>query len=179
LNEGVYHLFSAAGNDMLNPMFYPPNTSGETRVAHPAFITQAEAGDNRLNKVARRTTAEFQDGLESAYDFLLYKTNTAPIPIIRNEELILIYAEVNAQTGGTNEALAAINRIRKAAGLQNYAGPTDKNSLIAEILKQRRYSLFGEGHRWVDLRRYNLLSQLPKDRPDDDVWQQFPIPANE
>lgn len=179
LNTGVFHLFSAAGGDQLNPLFYPRNSSGETRVAHPSFVTNAEAGDKRLNKVIMRTATAFQDALQSDYDFYLYKTNVDPIPIIRNEELILILAEVKAQTGSTNEAVAAINKIRNAAGLPDYSGATDKNSLIMEILKQRRYSLFGEGHRWIDLRRYNLLSQLPIDRPGDDVWQQFPVPANE
>lgn len=179
LNTGVYHLFSSAGGDQLNPVFYPRNSSGETRVAHPSFITNAEAGDKRLNKVMIRTAAAFSDGLQSNYDFYLYKTNVDPIPIIRNEELILIYAEVKAQTSVPADAVSAINKIRKAAGLADYSGATDKNSLITEILKQRRYSLFGEGHRWIDLRRYNLLSQLPIDRTGDDVWQQFPIPANE
>lgn len=93
--------------------------------------------------------------------------------------MILIYAEVKAQTGISSDAIIAINKIRTAAGLPVYSGTTDKNSLITEILKQRRYSLYGEGHRWIDLRRYNLLSQLPIDRTGDDVWMQFPIPANE
>jgi hypothetical protein len=179
LTAGVYHLFSAAGNDQLNPLYYPQNSSGETRVVQPSFITEAEAGDNRLSKAAKRTSTGSQDELQSDYDFFLYKTNTAPIPIIRNEELILIYAEVKAQLGDAAEAVKAINRIRKAAGLSDYSGATDKDSLIAEILKQRRYSLFGEGHRWIDLRRYSMLNTLPKDRPNDDVWEQFPIPANE
>ncbi|MEJ7740119.1 MAG: RagB/SusD family nutrient uptake outer membrane protein [Chitinophagaceae bacterium] len=179
LTTGVFHLFSAAGGDQLNPLFYPRNSSGETRVAHPSFVTDAEVGDKRLSKVTLRTSAAFQDALQSNYDFYLYKTNVDPIPIVRNEELVLILAEVKAQLGVTADAVTAINTIRKAAGLTDYAGATDKNSLITEILKQRRYSLFGEGHRWIDLRRYNLLSQLPIDRPDDNVWMQFPIPANE
>lgn len=148
-------------------------------MAHPSFVAEAEAGDKRLSKVVVRTSAAFQDGLQSSYDFYLYKTNVDPIPIIRNEELILILAKVKAQTGFTADAVAAINKIRSAAGLADYSGATDKNSLLAQILKQRRYSLYGEGHRWIDLRRYNLLNQLPIDRPGDDVWQQFPIPANE
>ena len=179
LNAGVYHLFSTAGGDQRNPLFFPLNSSGEARVAQPSFITNAEAGDTRLNKVSLRTTAESQDGLQSGYDFYLYKTDIDRIPIIRNEELILLYAEVKAQLGPASDAVSAINRIRNAAGLTNYGGATDKNSLITEILKQRRYSLYGEGHRWIDLRRYNLLAQLPIDRVDDNVWVQFPIPANE
>ena len=180
LNTGAYHLFSLQGGDLLNTMYFPPNSSGEARVAHPSFVTDAEPGDQRVaNKVSLRTAAEFQDGLSSNYDLSLYKTNTAPIPIIRNEELVLIYAEVKAQQGDPTEALKGINRVRNAAGLGNYGGPTDQASLINEILKQRRYSLFGEGHRWIDLRRYNRLSTLPIDRTGDDVWEQFPIPANE
>jgi hypothetical protein len=180
LNAGVYHMYSIAGGDLLNAMYFPPNSSGETRVVQPRFITDAEAGDKRvINKTLLRTSEAFQDDLKSNYDFFLYKSNIDPIPIIRNEELILIYAEVKAQTNDPGEAIKAINRIRSAAGLGPYAGGNDTNSLITEILKQRRYSLFGEGHRWIDLRRYNLLNQLPIDRPGDDVWIQFPIPANE
>lgn len=180
LNTGVFHLFSAGGGDLLNPMYYPPNQNGETRVAQPSFITNATPGDTRVtSKVTLRTSPAFQDGLQSNYDFSLYKTNVDPIPIIRNEELILIYAEVKAQTGNPVEAVIAINRIRNAAGIGNYLGATDTNSLITEILRQRRYSLYGEGHRWIDLRRYNLLSQLPIDRVGDDVWTMFPVPANE
>jgi len=180
LNLGAYHLFSDAGNDQLNPMFFPLESNGETRVAQPKFVTEADAGDDRLSKVVLRSSAAFQDGLQSNYDMYVYTSNTDKIPIIRNEELILLYAEVKAQLGNTSEALNGINKIRNlAGGLTNYAGATDLNSLITEILKQRRYSLYGEGHRWIDMRRYNLLNTLPIDRAGDDVWTQFPIPATE
>lgn len=179
LKMGVYYRYSVAGNDQLNTVFFPLNSSGEVRLAHPSYVTDATTGDLRLSKASKRTAPESLDGLTSNYDLNIYKTNVDPIPIIRNEELILLIAEVKAQLGTTTEAVAAINRIRNAAGIGNYTGATDKQSLITEILKQRRYSLFGEGHRWIDMRRYNLLSQLPIDRTGDDVWVQFPIPANE
>jgi len=179
LSHGVYLLFSTAGGDLLNPLFFPQNSSGETRVAQPAFITEAEAGDNRLSKTPMRIATEQQDGLSSKYDFFVYKTNETPIPIIRNEELVLIYAEVQAQLGNPTESKTAIDRVRNAASLGNYGGATDLNSLITEILKQRRYALYGEGHRWIDMRRYDRLNQLPIDRPGDDVWSKFPRPATE
>jgi hypothetical protein len=180
LTDGAYYLFSTGGGDLLNPVFFPTNTpAAEVRVTQPSFITDAEAGDTRLIKAPKRTTTATQDGLNSDYDFFVYTTNVSPIPIIRNEELILIYAEVQAQLNNTANALTAINRIRNAASLGNYTGATDLNSLITEILKQRRYSLFGEGHRWIDMRRYNRLNQLPIDRTGDDVWPQFPRPATE
>jgi hypothetical protein len=180
LKAGVYNIYSATGGDALNPMYYPPNSTGETRVVQPSFITDATAGDTRVtSKTSVRTSATSQDGLTSNYDFAVYKTNVDPITIIRNEELVLIYAEVKAQLSDPVEAVKGINRVRNAAGLGNYAGATDLNSLITEILRQRRYSLFGEGHRWIDLRRYNLLAQVPIDRAGDDVWTQFPKPAND
>jgi len=179
LNKGAYYLFSTAGGDQLNPLYYPLNSSGETRVAHPSFVTSAEAGDNRLSKVVQRASAEFQDGLSSNYDFFVFKTNADRIPIIRNEELILLYAEIQTQTNQLANAVTAINRIRSSAGLSPYGGAVTQAALITEILKQRWYSLYGEGHRWIDLRRYDRLSQLPIDRTGDDVWVEFPRPATE
>lgn len=180
LTNGVYYLYSTAGGDQLNPQYFPLNVNGEARVVQPNFVPEAEAGDSRIAaKTSLRTDTAFQDGLKSAYDFYVYKTNASPIPIIRNEELVLLYAEVQAQLTNSGNAKNAIDIIRNAATLPPYTGATDLTSLITEILKQRRYALFGEGHRWIDLRRYDRLSQLPIDRAGDDVWVQFPRPANE
>ncbi len=175
-------MYSSAGGDQLNPVYLPLNSTGEARVAQISFITDAEAGDTRLNKVSKRTTPYKLDDLTGIYDFYLYKTNVDKIPIIRNEELILIYAEANINLGGAanlTNAVTALNKIRKAANLPDYSGAMTKAALITEMLKQRRYSLYGEGHRWIDLRRYNLLNTLPLDRPGDHVWKQFPRPAGE
>ena len=180
LTEGSYYLFSTGGGDLLNPVFFPQNTpAAEVRVTQPSFITDATPGDTRLAKAPKRTSTATQDALNSDYDFFVYTTNVAPIPIIRNEELVLLYAEVKVQQNSFPDAIIAINRIRTSAGLPPYAGSVTKEALITEILNQRRYSLFGEGHRWIDMRRYGRLSQLPIDRPGDDVWQQFPRPATE
>jgi starch-binding outer membrane protein, SusD/RagB family len=120
-----------------------------------------------------------QSGLTSQYDVFVYKSNTDAIPIIRNEELILLYAEAKIQTGALLDAVTALNIIRTGNGLQPYTGAVTKDALIDEMLYQRRYSLFFEGHRWIDMRRYNRLNQLPIDRTGDDVWVNFPIPFNE
>lgn len=180
LNSGVFYPFSIAGGDELNPLFLTSNAS-EIRLVHPSFITDAEAGDTRVtSKTNFRGSTNLDGGtLTGDYDFALYPSNTDFMPIIRNEELILIYAEASIQEGQTANALTALNTIRNAAGLANYSGATDTNSLIDEMLKQRRYSLFGEGHRWIDMRRYSKLGELPIDRTDDDVWTEFPRPASE
>ncbi len=182
LNAGVFYSYSTAGGDQLTPLFFPQNSSGETRVAHPSFISDAETGDTRKNKALLRTSSTTQDGLTSNYDFFVFTTNASSIPIIRNEELLLIYAEAKIQLAGAAnflDAKNALDKIRVAAGLAPYIGPLTQAAMIDEMLKQRRYSLYGEGHRWIDMRRYNRLNMLPIDRTGDDVWVEFPRPANE
>ncbi len=178
-NNGVYHEFGTGSGDQLNPVFIPQNQTGEVRVAHPSYTEDIEAGDDRINKVSMRTTPASLSGLTSDFDVWLYTSSTAPIGIIRNEELILIYAEANIQLDNLTEGLNAINIIRNGHGLASYSGAVTQPALITEMLNQRRYSLFFEGHRWVDLRRYNLLNTLPIDRPGDQVWTEFPLPATE
>ncbi|MBC5993495.1 RagB/SusD family nutrient uptake outer membrane protein [Pontibacter cellulosilyticus] len=178
-NKGVYYTFSDASGDIVNPLFIGRNAKGELRLAHPSFVADATPGDDRLSKVALRDEPATQSGLTSRYDITVFSSNTDPVPIIRNEELILIYAEAKIQTGALLDAVSALNIIRTGHGLLPYSGLVTKDALITEMLRQRRYSLFFEGHRWIDLRRYNRLGQLPIDRPGDDVWVSFPIPFNE
>ena len=121
----------------------------------------------------------FKMVLTSLYDLNVYATNTDPIPMIRNEELILIYAEAQAQSGMVDDAKMAIDIIRSSHGLEAYTGETSQDAMIDEILFQRRYSLFAEGHRFYDMRRYDRLGTLPIDRPDDNVWLGFPRPLAE
>lgn len=181
LSTGPKHLFSTNPNDFLNPLFKTPGQSGDQIVVHNDLLADAEAGDLRLNKFRERVEATSQDGLNGTHETALYANSTSSIDIIRNEELILIYAEASIQTGALGDAVTALNVIRNAAGLADYAGPETADALTDEMLMQRRYSLWGEGHRMVDLRRYGRLTAefVPIDREGDDVFTQFPIPLTE
>jgi hypothetical protein len=178
LNVGPAHFYSTAGTDLPNLVFRTPDQS-EALVAHPSYVTDIDVSDDRMNKVALRTTTAVLDGLSSDYDVVLYASLSSPIPIIRNEELILMMAEARIQNSDLPGAVTALNVIRNAHGLADYAGVVDMPSVMAELVYNRRYSLFGEGHRWVDMRRWGLLSQLPLDRAGDDVWEQMPRPVSE
>lgn len=176
---GVYHVFGTGSGDQINPAFIPRNQAGDVRLAHPTFTDDAENGDDRLAKAALRAEPQSYQGLSSNYDVWVYTTSTSPIPLIRNEELILIYAEANIQLDNLAAGQDALDVIRNGHNLADYSGAGTKSALTFEMLNQRRYSLFFEGHRWVDIRRYRLIESLPVDRPDDDRWEQFPIPATE
>jgi hypothetical protein len=158
-----------------NPMYVAPGTDLYT--VHEDFLADALPGDLRIpGKTTPYLSTVSHDGLMGTTQVDIYATPFTALKLIRNEELILLYAE--AQIGSNvNEALAAINRVRNASGLGNYLGATDDASMLNEVLRQRRYSLFGEGHRWVDLRRTGKIGQVNIDRPGDVVHQQLPRPG--
>ncbi|GAB4487784.1 MAG: hypothetical protein OHK0019_03300 [Saprospiraceae bacterium] len=175
MNEGVYYSFGAGGNNILNPLYTVPNQT--QFVAHPEFVSAAEPGDTRFTSKTTQLAAPFStDGLSGDVQVTMFASNTSPFPIIRNEELVLMWAEANIGFDN-NAAVTAINKVRAAAGLGPYTGPTDDASLINQLLHERRYSLFGEGHRWIDMRRFGRISQIPTDRPGDVVHEQFPTPV--
>ncbi|OUS01369.1 RagB/SusD family nutrient uptake outer membrane protein [Flavobacteriales bacterium 33_180_T64] len=182
LYNGPAHIFGATGNDILNAQFHVPGQSGQEFMIHDSWIADAETGDNRVvDKSFELIGGTMFDGLSANYQVAVYDTNTDPVYLIRNEELILIYAEANIGTDN-GQTVAAINRVRNAAGLPNYSGSqTDTSELLDEVLRQRRYSLIAEGHRWVDLRRLNKLNQtyIPLDRAGDNILDAFPTPFTE
>ncbi|GAA0754592.1 RagB/SusD family nutrient uptake outer membrane protein [Psychroflexus lacisalsi] len=180
LSESVYFTFSQSGLDFPNPLFFSINqTVANARIVHPSFIQDTLTGDNRISKVDRREEALTQSDLSGLYNVFVYKTIVDDVDVIRNEELVLLYAEA-LHISNPSEAVAAINIVRNAADLDDYTGGTSPEELVDEILLQRRYSLFAEGgHRWIDMRRFNRLDQLPNDRPQDNVFTQFPTPAAE
>ncbi len=180
LDDGVYYNFSEDQTDLVNPLFLSPegSSAGQARVVQPDFVAAAEAGDQRMSKVVDLGEDLTLDGLTGSYVVNRYTNSGASIPLIRNEELILLFAEANISTN-PGSAVSALNVIRAAAGLGDYSGPTDSAALEDELLNQRRYSLYAEGHRWIDMRRFGRLDELPLDRDGDDVWTQFPIPLTE
>ncbi|MEL6989206.1 MAG: RagB/SusD family nutrient uptake outer membrane protein [Bacteroidota bacterium] len=145
LSIGPKHVFSTGSGDATNPVFKPAGQSGDQLVVHNRFLDNSTAGDARLSKFRARIDATSQDGLNGTHETALYATNSDPIDIIRNEELILIFAEASIQLGNTIEAVNAINIIRNAHGIGDYTGSTDQEALIDEMLYQRSYSLWGEG----------------------------------
>lgn len=177
LERGMYYRFSAAGNDQFNPLYNVPEQT--FYIVHPTVISDAAADDDRVeDKTLQLPSPVTADGLTGDYQVVMFESNTSPAPIIRNEELILIYAEANVGTNNT-AAVDAINIIRNEAEIGDYTGGTTDAELMNEILNQRRYSLFGEGHRWIDMRRMGRLNEIPTDRPGDVVHVQFPRPVLE
>ena len=93
------------------------------------------------------------------------QTHTAPrIPFIRMAELYLNLAECNAMLGNTSEALANLNIIRERAGIEDLteADLDGEMGLMDWVRNERFVELFEEGHRYYDLRRWNLAPEMLK-----------------
>ncbi len=161
LNAGPSHAFNPTAPDIANPLL---NTSSVRIVAIDKIMADAEAGDKRVSsKVTLLDKAlDYTSGtvVSSKYLSKIFTAANQSVAIIRNEELILCAAEIAAQAGNTTDAVANINAVRKAAGLPDYKGATGKDNLINAILKERLYSLWYEGHRLVDMRRYGKIADI-------------------
>ena len=167
LSAGPKNVWSTAPNDLTNTLFVTPNNNGQPYVVFNEVIAAVEAGDTRFNgasaKAQARTTPRSSGVFTSTHEVRMFASNTSPSVIIKNEELILMYAEANAElntVASLAQAVIAINTIRTAYGLPVYAGLVTRAALIDETYKQRRFSLFFEGHRWFDMRRRTLLAQI-------------------
>lgn len=180
LNVGPKHVFSLNAGDLSNGLFKILDNNGDQIIVHDSFIADAEAGDTRVTtKTSVRANPTTQDGLSGTNQTALYESNVSPIDMLRNEELILVYAEANILVGNLQNAENALNVIRNSASLPDYSGIQTTDALTTEMLNQRRYSLWAENHRMFDLRRYNLSSTLPIDRTGDQVFNLLPIPLSE
>lgn len=192
LNFGVYQTYSAGSGDVANTLNDP---SGKT-VADSTLVTRAQSNgalkDARVRYKTERASGSVVQSLGSDLRFTIYSYRpfygpggqSSPIPMIRNEELILLRAEARWFTGNKAGALADINNIRQnSGGLAPIAEPANDFAFINALLYERRYSLLFEGgHSWADYRRFGMLSKLRTlgtVRTGSNVAAWFPLPANE
>ncbi len=101
--------------------------------------------------------------------------------VFRLAEIYLIRAEAFYAMKQYGQATAALNVVRKRAGLSEYQF-TDTSLLWDAIIAERQKELFAEwGHRWFDLIRWNTIDEvLGKAKT---TWQPYakylPIPSKE
>jgi hypothetical protein len=197
--KGVYFDYSSKPGDVTNDLSEPLN--GTTFFAFNFNVDDAQLQpggqpDQRvLNKISfinpADSTVNYQlSGFPFAVNrkFVVYFTNGAPdlgasIPILRDEELVLLRAEANIGLNNLATAITDLDLVRvNAGGLAptTLTAASPQSAFIDELLYNRRYSLLWEqGSRWVDARRYNRLNTIEVAVPGGDVPTRMPIPANE
>jgi hypothetical protein len=181
---GPYHTYSTASGDLQNQNF-----NRAVYRANPRVLSEAEAGDLRLSKIQKDPS--FQLALPgtpppAASDiiFLNITGPLTPLPIIIDEQLVLMRAEALWGLNRDAEALVLINLVRQNSGglaAKTLASFPTRLDILREILKQKRYSLlFESGDRAVDYRMFGLWSELGKELvPPGDGPQVIPFPSAE
>jgi hypothetical protein len=205
LSLGAYYGYSATANEPQNPITEP--LTSVRYFVHPSLLglVQTQADGDPDTRWARKTvTVPVWDlnGVSSTIKPVMFNQNTidttatgadtvtastadlgSDIAIIRNEELLLLSAEVNLGLGNKAAAIADLDSVRIHAGglapTTLTSGSTD-SAFVTEILYNRLMSLLWEqGVRWIDARRYGRLASLPNDRPGDQVFPSMIVPAGE
>ncbi|TMQ08058.1 MAG: RagB/SusD family nutrient uptake outer membrane protein [Deltaproteobacteria bacterium] len=184
LKAGVFHVYSLSAGDATNGLINP------AIFAHPKLQTDAQKQADGMTVDARYTAkidplknpvaAGSDASLKTGIKFKIY-TNIAPVPLIRNEELILLKAEALYYTNDQAGALAELNIVRtKSGNLPALTGFADEAAFVDALLYERRYSLMFEGgHRWIDLRRFGRLTPDLLDSTAHVLNRRFPVPQAE
>lgn len=105
-------------------------------------------------------------------------------PLIRYADVLLMYAEaVNEAQGPTADAYMGIDIVRERANASVIPRGLGKGELRQYIRDERLLELYAEGHRWFDLKRWDILEERIKEvKPYAQVQarhQYFPIPQSE
>jgi hypothetical protein len=185
---GVYMDYSAGPGDLANPLATDPQTS--ENFGHPSLEAQAQQQpdgslDRRfLTKLVKRAprSAGTPQQLSSDLGWTRYSSPNAPIPLIKNEELILLHAEASIGLSDLGTATTDINLVRAVSGGLDPVGVfATPEAAVSELLYNRRYSLLYEGgHSWIDYRRFGRLADLATaERPGDVIFSTLPIPTAE
>ncbi|MDR6516293.1 RagB/SusD family nutrient uptake outer membrane protein [Chryseobacterium camelliae] len=81
------------------------------------------------------------------------------IVVLRLADVYLMMAECYAKANDLSNANGYLNKIKARAGIAN-VNLASQQALLAEIDKERRLELVGEGHRWFDLVRTGKAVQV-------------------
>lgn len=149
-------IFALASSDTYNPDLASWRTylNSSTVYLNSNFLSEFEAGDKRKTSWVKRVNSTISTVNK-------YSTQTS-VPednvIIRLSEIYLIRAEARTQLGKYDLAKDDINYVRtRHGGLENTAEASTPAGLMVAIEHERLCELFGEEHRWFDLKRWDLI----------------------
>ena len=202
MDAGVYHTYSTASGDYVNPNFNQAIYRINPRVIREAEGTTftVSGGDTTYTVLDQRVIAKVDLNVgsndcvtvrevHSCYQDKVNATNTTPIALLRNDELALIRAQIHWGRGQYQQALDIVNQFRAAAGFAvpltlvgSFGGAdtaAEQDALMKEILRQKRYQLLFESpSRFIDHRMFGYLADLGKERTFDPI-PVFPFPIAE
>lgn len=105
-----------------------------------------------LNTISQQGCRSLKD-VSLKFSHQTLDTVRLDFPLMRIEEMHLIAAEAKLRQGNTAEAAAVLTDFVSSCRNPQYTAPSDPDELAAEISRQRRIELWGEGFSWFDIMR--------------------------
>ena len=178
---GPYYNFVPGGSEAT-----ANNRSDDKIGLNPNVKASIEAGDTRGSKIVNRAATLSGGTISTSITFFGSTPSTTnqslPIGILRDEELVLLRAQAEFESGQFALGTADLNSVRTNYGLAPQAVFADIQSARTAVLYEKRYSLLFEGpQRLVDLRAYGRLNAnfFAKETTTDPFNAAFPIPRAE
>jgi starch-binding outer membrane protein, SusD/RagB family len=179
---GPYYNFVPGGSEAT-----ANNRADEKIGLHPLLRDSVQAGDTRGAKIVNRPNGVISgQGISTTLTFVgaipTLTNQSAPIAILKDEELVLLRAQAYIEANNFAAATADVNSVRTSYGLAPLAVFTNKEAARSAVLYEKRFSLLFEGpQRLVDLRGYGRLNNtyLRKETTTDPFNAAFPIPRAE
>lgn len=157
--ESIFELdYNSADQNSIAFYYYTTATGGRNEISSSQGLNAAHEPNDVRQAINFTTVAP----LSKTRKFTRVATGDDNVIVFRLAEIYLIRAEARVRQGGVvkiADGLADLNIIRVRAGLTPLVSVSQADILTA-ILAERRVELAHEGHRWFDLRRYNLISTL-------------------
>src|SRR5690606_26672048 len=132
----------------------------ENVVGHAGLVFPP--GGNRYKWMSQKFIVDHPDNTSNGYSGAIV---TADLAFVRLPEMYLIMAEAYARGNQEDLAKDALYTVAKDRDPAYERSTKSGEALIEEIMFQRRVELWGEGFRFLDLKRLNLpLDRGPKPR---------------
>ncbi len=179
LATGIYYRFDPVVDQLSNLR------SDSKIAANPKLADTIPTTDARRSKLVARSTLSGQ-GLSSAFTFSFAVPSSAnqvrPIPLLKDEELVLLRAQAYIEANQFANALLDINAVHQTYSATPVAPFATVAAGRSAVLFEKRLSLLFEGpQRLVDLRAYGYLNAtyFTKELAGDPYNAAFPIPRAE
>jgi len=176
LSKEIPGVTNTQGWQVATQNLYDSFSSDDSRKA-ATFLTQFNKPNGSTVKLSK---IYFQKYWDQAADPTAGGSKN-DFPVLRYSDVLLMYAEANAQLGNTDIANTYLNKVRNRANLTN-VNLSAKDELLGAILLERRKEFACEGQRWFDLVRVNKLAEKVTEAknitPAAD-FNLFPIPLRE
>lgn len=108
------------------------------------WITERTSGGPGISWITKYPGTKYSDERIPDNDIIMY----------RLADIYLMKAEAYAGLDQTDQAITYLDKVRERAGIPDYSGPSDKQSVEKALLDERGRELYFENKRWYDLVRF-------------------------